>query len=625
MGTVFKKTFTKPMPSNAEIFEREGQKFAKWKANGKTRKALVTTGKDGHARLLIESATFSAKYRDGEGVVRIVATGCRDETSARQMLADLERQAERVRRGVITATEAAIGEHLSTPISGHFAAYLASLEAAGTCAVYRANARRQLDRLAADCSFHRLADLNRGSMERWLTARAREGMGSRTRNTYLITAICFANWCADPNVRRLAGNPFAGIVRANEKADPRRQRRAMTETELMKLLPVARSRPLIDAMTIRRGKRKGNRTAEVRPEVREKLDWIGRERCLIYKTLVLTGLRKGELTSLTVGQLVLDGPVCFASLHAADEKNRKGSEIILRDDLASDLRAWVADKLAKIQAEAIDRNDPIPSRLPSDTPIFNVPTQLCKILNRDLKLAGIAKRDDRGRTLDIHALRHTFGTLMSKGGVAPRTAQAAMRHSKLDLTMSVYTDPALLDVRGALDALPGLPLGPENGGQQSISATGTYGQSMDLRQTSLAPTLAPTPGKSSTELTIAGIMVDNSEAPEPILGFAATLDGDKRKHPLTSSVNGCLQVEPKGIEPSTSRMPFCGASNVSQASNELTDSDSAACTTACTKPKKKRKESPLDLLAAALLGLSPEDRAKLAAMLLANPQDQERE
>ena len=40
-----------------------------------------------------------------------------------------------------------------------------------------------------------------------------------------------------------------------------------------------------------------------------------------------------------------------------------------------------------------------------------------KILDRDLRLAGIAKRDDRGRTLDVHALRHTFGTLMSKGGV----------------------------------------------------------------------------------------------------------------------------------------------------------------------------------------------------------------
>lgn len=451
MGTVFKKTFTKPLPGGAELFTRKGQQFATWKdAKQKTRKAMVTASKEGKPRILIESRTYIAKYRDGVGVVQTVATGCRDETAARQMLANLERQAERVRRGVITATEAAIGEHLSTPIAEHFAAYIASLEAAGTCKVYRANARRQLDRLAADCSFRRLADLNREAMERWLAARAREGMGARTRNTYLVSAICFANWCADANVRRIAGNPFDGIIKANERIDPRRQRRAMTEAELVTLLAVAGERPLLDALTVRRGARKGEQCAEIRPEVRARLEWLGRERSLIYKTLVLTGLRKGELASLTVGQLHLDGTVAFASLDAADEKNRQGSEIILRDDLADDLRQWFAAKLAKLQAEAVELGEPIPARLPADLPVFKVPKALVKILDRDLVAAGLArrvkgpegkiridKRDDRGRTLDVHALRHTFGTLMSKGGVAPRTAQAAMRHSKLDLTMNV--------------------------------------------------------------------------------------------------------------------------------------------------------------------------------------------
>jgi len=33
-----------------------------------------------------------------------------------------------------------------------------------------------------------------------------------------------------------------------------------------------------------------------------------------------------------------------------------------------------------------------------------------------------------------------------------------MRHSSLDLTMNVYTDPTLLDVAGALEALPGLDI-----------------------------------------------------------------------------------------------------------------------------------------------------------------------
>jgi hypothetical protein len=100
-----------------------------------------------------------------------------------------------------------------------------------------------------------------------------------------------------------------------------------------------------------------------------------------------------------------------------------------------------------------------------------------RIFDRDLKPAGIAKRDERGRTLDVHALRTTFGTLLSRGGVPLRTAQAAMRHSDPSLTANVYTDPKLLDVHGALDSLPSLPLdaGPiAERGRARAAATGTY-------------------------------------------------------------------------------------------------------------------------------------------------------
>ena len=90
-----------------------------------------------------------------------------------------------------------------------------------------------------------------------------------------------------------------------------------------------------------------------------------------------------------------------------------------------------------------------------------------------MKAAGIPKRDDRGRVIDVHALRHSFGTHLSAAGVFPRTAQAAMRHSKLDLTMNVYTDPRLLDVAGAVELLPDLPLDGNAATGQTVFATGT--------------------------------------------------------------------------------------------------------------------------------------------------------
>ena len=160
---------------------------------------------------------------------------------------------------------------------------------------------------------------------------------------------------------------------------------------------------------------------------------------MIFKTLVLTGLRKGELASVTVGQLELDGPCPHVTLNAADEKNRQGNSLPLRTDLAEDLRKW----LATLQNERHGASDADGGRialtfqrdagdaLPLDTPLFTVPKGLVRILDRDLIAAGIPKRDERGRTIDVHALRHSFGTLLSVGGVAPRTAQAAMRHSNI--------------------------------------------------------------------------------------------------------------------------------------------------------------------------------------------------
>lgn len=89
--------------------------------------------------------------------------------------------------------------------------------------------------------------------------------------------------------------------------------------------------------------------------------------------------------------------------------------------------------------------------------LFSLSPNHIKVLNQDIAFAGIAKHDERGRTVCVHSLRHTFATLMSMHGVNPRVAQAAMRHSSIDLTMRVYTDPRLLDVAAAIDALPAMP------------------------------------------------------------------------------------------------------------------------------------------------------------------------
>ncbi len=49
-----------------------------------------------------------------------------------------------------------------------------------------------------------------------------------------------------------------------------------------------------------------------------------------------------------------------------------------------------------------------------------------------------------------------------------------MRHSRIDLTMNVYTDPKLLDIHGAVDALP--TLAATESMREILAATGTDGE-----------------------------------------------------------------------------------------------------------------------------------------------------
>ncbi len=508
MGTVFKRTATKPLPIGAELFARKGERFARWKtAKGKTRTAPVvvpTEGKfAGQERIAVETPTFFADYRDGNGHLRRVATGCKDETAARAVLAGLEKRAEKVRSGIITTAENAMSDHQYTALTEHLAEFVATMQAAGRSKIHVSGTERLIQRVIDELSLRRLADIRAEAIERWQAqqSKAQTGkpaMGARTRNSYLVALRSFCNWCVERD--RLPFNPLAKLDRADERSDRRRQRRALTEAELTRLLIVARLRPLAEfgretvttsnAKSSTRDKRsratwsykpltfdelpaavdRARERLHDNPEFIAQQDRLGQERELVYKLAVTTGLRKSELASLMVGQLDLDDAFPHVRLNAADEKNRQGNSIPLRHEVADELREWLADAGTDSRnvLSIFGRGD---STDPATTKLFNVPDDLSKVFERDRAVAGIAKSDDRGRTVDVHALRHTFGTMLSKAGVSPRVAQAAMRHSSIDLTMNVYTDPRLLDVQGAVESLPQISTTLEpNDNRQRIAA-----------------------------------------------------------------------------------------------------------------------------------------------------------
>ena len=215
-------------------------------------------------------------------------------------------------------------------------------------------------------------------------------------------------------------------------------RRALTPNELQRILNVTRTRPLEEIMTIRHGPRKGQLTTNVGEKVKDRMLLLGRERGLLYKTAIMTGLRRGELKKLHVRHLHLDARMPYLDLPGQYTKNGEAAKLLLvpTAGLAGELKEWIADT-GKSQ----------------DDELFVVPSEVVKVFKRDLVAAGIPYRDAEGRVADFHALRKTTNTMLGLAKVESRVRQLFMRHKDIHLTLETYDDDTMYKLENAIAAL----------------------------------------------------------------------------------------------------------------------------------------------------------------------------
>lgn len=163
------------------------------------------------------------------------------------------------------------------------------------------------------------------------------------------------------------------------------------------------------------------------------------ERRLVYQFLMFTGARRAEAAQLRWGDLRLDGLNPRVDFRSSTTKSGKPESVPLVAGLAVALRTARAAR----------------TNTADEAPVFRSIPMVQTLLN-DLATVGIDEKDERGRVVVLHSLRHSLATMLAASQVPMSVAQRIMRHRDIRLTAETYTDEALLSMVEAMRALPAM-------------------------------------------------------------------------------------------------------------------------------------------------------------------------
>ena len=250
---------------------------------------------------------------------------------------------------------------------------------------------RLITSFTTKCRLNILAELQGAgiALEGYL-ADQESGSSHRTINADLTAVRSFCRWLLSK--KRMHDDPTAGLSKLNEDEDPRRERRPLSDDEAQKLVETA------NASTV----------------VFRKL--TGQDRAMMYMLAQRTGLRRGELRSLTGRSFDLTSDPPTVAVKARSSKRRK--ELLpLSKETAEALVSYLANR---------NPNSPLwPGSWWQRS---------AEMLRMDLSNAGIAAEDDQGRVVDFHGQRTTFITGLARAGVgrprlrgSPATATSTLR------------------------------------------------------------------------------------------------------------------------------------------------------------------------------------------------------
>ncbi|MCA9028792.1 MAG: tyrosine-type recombinase/integrase [Planctomycetaceae bacterium] len=185
----------------------------------------------------------------------------------------------------------------------------------------------------------------------------------------------------------------------------------------------------------------------------------GEQRYILYSTALTTGLRVSELASLTPAHFDLDGDSPSVTIHAADEKSRRGDVLPLHPEIVHLLRPviksleqnerlWPGTWAERRHGNKMMRHDLDAARAAW---LDDAETKA----DRDVRdrTDVLCYRDNDGKQADFHTLRHTFLSRLGRFGASPKVMQRLARHTSVELMLGRYTHANVYDLTLAINAL----------------------------------------------------------------------------------------------------------------------------------------------------------------------------
>jgi len=332
-----------------------------------------------------------------------------------------------------------VEDEMIKPIDVHLADFEKSQKSKNNSPRYVVEIMAKIRRFVEACNWKRTGQIKATDVQGFLADLREDGMSIQTSNHYLRAIKGFTRWLVIN--KRLISNPLDNLSMLNTSVDRRHDRRPLSQDEFSRLVKVAESGPPIEYI-------------------------CGVDRAMLYILAAWTGLRRGELGSLTLKNFKLDGNPPTVTVEAAYSKHRREDNQVLHPEVVSQFRDWLK----------LRRPKPGEILFPISERTCGINRKTAKMMREDLAVARrvwIAEVDDaeeqerrensdflryqdsNGRFADFHANRHTFITNLCKADISPKTVQTLARHGDIRLTMNLYSHVDLEDQSAAISKLPG--------------------------------------------------------------------------------------------------------------------------------------------------------------------------